>query len=371
MSIEEPTELSQWQSRIYRRTLLVVVSVIALLTLLGLGVGLAIVQISSDTELSLSEVWTRAQPQWILVATLCVLLGTASHGPRMRPLLPPSGGESPGIPQLGSLYLAASVLNLSFPGPAGELAAGVVLQRTHRIPATLVIAASLHARFVALLVSALLTLLCLPFLSIPEALQTHVYLGAGVLGLGGTILGLLSFSPHQLKKLSGATIGRLGRADGGLIRGTLHQVHDKVDEFAQALATVPRQGFMAYLNAALWSVGSLTVSFLAIMCAAQSFGISPEPIGTFMTLCLTLIAAVALIVVPGGLGSFDLVLVTALTASAGTSWTEACLILWGVRLAQILSIALALLFFRAWARDFLQAEVLQKIEKGGTPSPAP
>ena len=133
---------------------------------------------------------------------------------------------------------------------------------------------------------------------------------------------------------------------------------------------MPRQGPKAYLNAAAWSLGSLTISFVAILCAAQAFGLSPEPLGTFVTLCLTLIAAVALIVIPGGLGSFDIVLVTSLNASAGATWGEACLILWGVRLAQILSIALALLFFRVWAREFLQAEVIRRIEEGGALSPA-
>ena len=67
---------------------------------------------------------------------------------------PSTQGDVPRLTDLGSLYLGASVLNLSFPGPAGEVAAGVVLQRTHKIPATLVIASSLHARFVALLVVA-------------------------------------------------------------------------------------------------------------------------------------------------------------------------------------------------------------------------
>ena len=107
------------------------------------------------------------------------------------------------------------------------------------------------------------------------------------------------------------------------------------------------------------------VSFLAILCAAKAFGLHPEPMGTFMTLCLTLIAAVALIVVPGGLGSFDLVLVTSLNATAGATWTEACMILWGVRLAQVLSIVLALIFFRIWAKDFLRPELIKELAANG------
>jgi hypothetical protein len=334
------------------------------MVLIGAAVTIAVVQLSEDTDLSLSQVWHESELGWIALATIFVLLGTASHGPRMRPLLPPSTGKRPDLRGLGSLYIAASVLNLSFPGPAGELAAGVVLQRTHKIPANLVIAASLHARFVALLVSAVLTLASLPFLQISPELQKYVYLGAGVLGAGGLLLGLLSFSPKQLARISAISIGRVGDPDGGFLRRTMSKIDHQVRGFATALALIPRQGLSAYLNAAAWSIGSLTVSFLAILCAAQSFGLSPDPLGTFMTLCLTLIAAVALIVVPGGLGSFDIVLVTSLNASAGASWEEACLILWGVRLAQILSIVLALFFFRAWAKEFLQTELIRRLKSG-------
>ena len=365
MSPDSNSELKNWQSRVYRRTLLAVLIGIIILVLLGVGVGFAVIQLTEETDFRFSEVWQQAEIGWIALATLCVLLGTASHGPRMRPLLPSTHGEIPRLTDLGSLYLGASVLNLSFPGPAGEVAAGVVLQRTHKIPATLVIASSLHARFVALLVAAIVTLASLPFVTIPEALQIYVYLGAGVLGVGGFILGLLSFYPHQLRRLSAFLFGRKVNPEGNGLTKLLSKVDGQVQSFAEALALVPKQGLGAYLNAAAWSLASLCVSFLAILCAAQAFGLQPEPLGTFMTLCLTLIAAVALIIVPGGLGSFDLVLVTSLNASAGASWTEACLILWGVRLAQVLSIALALVFFRRWARDFLAAETIQRIEKGG------
>ena len=93
MSSDPSSELSVWQSRVYRRTLLIVGASMVLLVLLGLGVGMAIIKLSADTELGLEKVWSEAKIGWIFLATVCVLLGTASHGPRMRPLLPDTEGN--------------------------------------------------------------------------------------------------------------------------------------------------------------------------------------------------------------------------------------------------------------------------------------
>jgi uncharacterized membrane protein YbhN (UPF0104 family) len=125
----------------------------------------------------------------------------------------------------------------------------------------------------------------------------------------------------------------------------------------------------AYLWAAAWSVGSLLLSFTAILCAAQAFGLSPEWLGTFVTLCLTLIAAIALILLPGGLGSFDLTLVGMLVASAGLTAEEAGLVLLGVRVAQVASIGLAAVVFLYWARQLLEADVVARMRAGSLADP--
>lgn len=345
--------------RVLLRTLLVVGLGTSVLALTGLALS------RFFTDRPVVELLSEVDWAWLALATLCVLAGTASHGPRMRPLLPPApGGRRPGAGALGSLYVAASVLNLSFPGPAGELAAAVVLGRTHGQRPTAVLAASLHARFVALLVAALITLAALPVLDIPSSVRPIAWAGAGGLGAGGAVLGALSFRPDLLRRLSVRTNGRLAGALPGPLGRAFGKVHLQVLQLSDSLAAVPRQGLWAYLWAAAWSLGSLVASFTAILCAAQAFGLSPAWLGTFVTLCLTLIAAIALILLPGGLGSFDLTLVGMLVASAGLTAEEAGLVLLGVRVAQVASIALAAVVFLYWARQLLDAEVVARMRAG-------
>jgi uncharacterized membrane protein YbhN (UPF0104 family) len=347
--------------RVLRRVFLVVVLGTTLLAVTGVVVARAV------TGGPILESLQTIDLKWLAAATLCVVLGTASHGPRMRPLMPPPGpgGQVPGVATLGSLYVAASVLNLSFPGPAGEIAAALVLGRTHKLRPTAVLAASLHARFVALLVAAVITLVALPFLTIPPEVRPIAWVGAGALGAGGLVLGLLSFRPARFRALSETINGGLSRALPSPLSRFFAALHRQVLQFSEALVAVPRQGPGAYISAAVWSFGSLCLSFTAIMSAAAAFGLSPGWLGTFVTLCLTLIAAIALVVLPGGLGTFDLTLVGMLVASAGLTAAEAGLVLLGVRCAQILGVAVATIAFLSWAGQLLRADVVARVEGGG------
>lgn len=349
---------------------------VLLRTLVVVGIGTTVLALTGlalsrfFTDRPVTELISEVDWPWLALATVCVLAGTASHGPRMRPLLPPApGGRRPGAGALGSLYVAASVLNLSFPGPAGELAAAVVLGRTHGQRPTAVLAASLHARFVALLVAAVITLVALPVLDIPPEVRPIAWTGAGGLALGGAVLGGLSFRPDVLRALSARVNARLAGVLPGPFGRLFGKVHQQVVLLADSLVAVPRQGVRAYLWAAVWSLGSLLTSFTAILCAAQAFGLSPEWLGTFVTLCLTLIAAIALVILPGGLGSFDLTLVGMLVASAGLTTEEAGLVLLGVRVAQVASIGLAAVIFLYWARQLLDADVVSQMRAGSLDDP--
>ncbi len=354
------TRAAAGRRRVLVRSLVLMTGGTAVLAVTGVAVS------RFFTDRPILELLAEVRWAWLGLATLCVLLGTASHGPRMRPLMPPpdAGGTQPGIGALGSLYVAASVLNLSFPGPAGEIAAALVLGRTHRLKPAAVLAASLHARFVALLVAAVITLGALPFLSIPPEVRPIAWAGAGALGLGGLALGGLSFRPALLRGVSAHVNGALARALPGPLGRLFGKLDRQVVQFAESLAAVPRQGVGAYASAAAWSFGSLCTSFTAILCAAAAFGLSPGWLGTFVTLCLTLIAAIALILLPGGLGTFDLTLVGMLVASAGLTPDEAALVLLGVRIAQVASVGLAGLVFLGWAGQLLRADVVAGMEEG-------
>jgi hypothetical protein len=356
--VSAPPRVSR--QRVLRRALVAAAVGVAILAVTGLSLGAAF------TARPPGELLAAVRWPWMAAATLFVLIGTGSHGARMRPLLPPPAppGRLPPRRSLGALYLAASVLNLSFPGPAGEVAAALALGRTHALSPPAVLAASLHARFVALFVAAAGALLGAPFVPLPPA-SRPIFLGAiGALGFGGGGLALLSLRPGALAAVSRHTVGALAARLPGAAGRLAARLHAQVLAFGQALGAVPAQGPRAYAAAAAWSVLSLLSSFAALLCAGAAFGVHPGPLGAFVTLCLTVIAAVALILLPGGLGTFDLVLVGMLHASAGVSPAEAGLVLLGVRGAQLLSIAVSSLVFFAWAGQLLRAEVLDAMERG-------
>ncbi len=337
------------------------------LGLLGLallcGTGLGVARLASQ------QPWTLllGAVRWpaLLGAAVLVVAGAAAHGPRMRALLPlaPGGGPLPGRLRLGSLYLAASVLNLSFPGPAGELAAALVLRRTHRLSAAGVLAASLHGRFLSLLWAGALCLLMLPGLDLPPGLVGLCRAAAGIIALLGLGLGLLSFRPAWLRALSVGSLGRLILRLPGRI-GPLEGLHRAILGFADALGALPRQGAIAYVRASAWSLLGMACTFGALLCTAAAFGLHPGLWGSFFTLCLTQIAGVALVVLPGGLGAFDLSLTGALVATAGLDGSQAALVLLGVRAAQILALLAGGGFFAFWAAELLTADGLASLERG-------
>lgn len=346
--------------RVLRRAIAAAGVGVAILALTGLSLGAAV----SDRPPAalLAEVrWP-----WMAASTLFVLIGTGSHGARMRPLLPPAPPPArlPSRRSLGALYLAASVLNLSFPGPAGEIAAALALSRSHGLSPAAVLAASLHARFVALFVAAAGALLFVPFVPLPPSHRPVFLAAIAALGLGGGALAALSLRPAALARVGDATVGALAPRLPGLAGRLAARLHAQVRAFAQALGAVPGQGPRAYAAATAWSVASLLSSFSALLCAGAAFGVHPELLGAFVTLCLTVIAAVALILLPGGLGTFDLVLVGMLTASAGVGPAEAGLVLLGVRGAQLLAIGVSSLVFVGWAGQLLRADVLDAMQRG-------
>ena len=81
---------------------------VLLRTLFVVGIGTSVLALTGlalsrfFTDRPVAELLAEVDWSWLGLATICVLLGTASHGPRMRPLLPPDpGGRRPGASALG------------------------------------------------------------------------------------------------------------------------------------------------------------------------------------------------------------------------------------------------------------------------------
>ena len=144
------------------------------------------------------------------------------------------------LTDLGSYCLGASVLNLSFQVRQGSRCRRRLT--TTKIPATLVIASSLYARFVALLVAAIVTLASLPFVTIPEGSNLCIW-AQGCSGWAGFILGLLCSPTNCVVCLHSLVAKLIQRATADQV---VVQVDGQVQSFAEALALVPKQGLGAY-----------------------------------------------------------------------------------------------------------------------------
>ncbi len=305
------------------------------------------------------------------LAVLLGLLATACHGPRVRALLPREPGEAPPPARhLATLALAATALNLSFPGPAGEVAFALAVARRWGLRASAVLAASLHARLSGLLVGAGLVAALLPVVTVPPALWRPVLAGGLLVAAAGATLGGLSFRPRLLVALSAATAGRLGRLPGAAGRA-FARLDDEVALFAGYLAAAARRGPAAWGRSLAWTAASVALLATATVAAAASVGVPLRPLGALFAMGVAQTTAMALVILPGGLGAFDASLVAALTAAAGVSTAEAGLAVLAVRACQLATLLAAALALAAWARVLLDEAVLARLARPGRDLDAP
>ncbi|MDP6933376.1 MAG: lysylphosphatidylglycerol synthase transmembrane domain-containing protein [Myxococcota bacterium] len=310
------------------------------------------------------EIRERLSAPWLAMAVLAYLAGNFLAGPRFLVLLTHRPRRPLGGATVGSLLLAVSVLNLSFPGPAGELAAVIVLQRRYGIPAGAGLATALSSRFVGLFTSALIVGATLPFLSLTEGMAPLLVTVALVLGSAGLAIALLALRPTWIAAVSDATAGAVSRRWSGRIGRSMGQLHELMVQFADHMSQMTRIPPHRWLLAVAWSLALQAVLFGCTMSTAWAVGTHPEHLGAFFTQNLSALASLAMVVLPGGFGAFDLTFAGSLAASADLDAAQAGLVLVNMRLVHVLGLACCGLLFLSWARQLLAEEVLQTVHQG-------
>lgn len=295
----------------------------------------------------------QVQPAWMLLAVCLACVGQSLHGARVVALLPAEAGPRPGALRLGLLYLASIVLNLSFPGPAGELAAAWVVQRRSGTRAAAVLAASLHGRFAGLLTGALALALSLPWLPVDPRLGPALWGGGLVVAAGGAGLALLSLRPRLLVLVSQRTWGVAARLPG-LPGRICSRIDGAVVELAHQLrAVVARPA--AYLQGMGWSVVMLGIFVATALAAARSLGIAPALPGAWLAVTSSQVTSLAAVAVPGGLGVFDLAFAGSLVAAGGLDPSQAAGATVAIRIVQVLVLVPGVLVFLRMASELLAA----------------
>lgn len=337
-----------------RRGVLLRVLAVCAVMLLVLGSLWAAVAGMGGRE-ALAQNLSRVSVPWLLGSLAVMMVALMFSGPRLTTLLPPAEGRwrRPGGLAVGSLLMGVSVLNLSLPGPAGEVVAAMTLKRVYGVPVATALATGLHARFAGLAMGGLMLLVLLPFVEVPPEIAQGLWLLGGLLGVAGAAAGAVSFRPGLL-----VTAARLGpRALAAIapqrLEAPLARVATMLEGMARDLAAGAVLRPVAWLRAAAWSVAAHLVFAIAVAGCGKAVGVEVVPMAAVVGQCASVVASVALIMVPGGLGAWDVAFGGVLVLAGGLSTEDAALVLLAVRLCQVVGMLPSSLFFLGWSRHLL------------------
>ncbi len=293
------------------------------------------------------------QPAWLAAAGASMVCGLMLAGPRFLALLPHGDWRRPGALATGSLLVASTVLNLSFPGPAGELAIATALNRRYGVPTATALASSLHGRFSGLGASGLLVLLLLPLVDVPDQLVPMLWGLGGLLGVAGLGVGLIALRPRLLSRIFAAAPRTLARHLPGRLGVLMGKLADGVDKIAHDLAVGARVGMGPWLQALGWSLLSHACFGAGVILSGLAVGLHLPVLPALVAHAASVVASVALIVMPGGLGAWDATFGGVLVMAAHLTWEQAALVIVAVRITQTLGLLASGAAFLGWSGALL------------------
>jgi uncharacterized membrane protein YbhN (UPF0104 family) len=318
----------------------------------SLAVGAAIAGLGGPA--AFAQTVAKLRPVWLGAAVVAMLAGLSMAGPRFLALLPARIEQRPGPAAAATLMVASTVLNLSFPGPAGELAIATALRRRYGIPVPIALGASLQGRFSGLGASGLLVLLVLPVVEVPPELVPMLWALAGLLGVAGAAAGAVALRPQWLARVGRALPAALAERLGGRPGALLGRIAAGIDTVADQLAEGVRVGPGALLRALGWSVASHLSFAVAVLCATAATGASVAPLPALLAHAASVVASIALVILPGGLGAWDATFAGVLVMAGGLSLEAAGLVVVAVRITQSLGLFASGAAFLGWSGLLLQ-----------------
>lgn len=240
---------------------------------------------------------------WVGLALLVWMASLPVQALRWRALLPVL--RPPPVGRLAWVIFGANALTLAIPGPVGELAAAWYMRHRHGIPMVTALAASLLARAVAILVFGLSTLALWPIVaaSLPADLVrmvTPVALLTGLVTL--PILGLC-WRPAAMVGWVGGWLARVLPARHAA------RIGGRVAWWVGCFTAVGDIPVRRWLVAGGYSFVNLLLLTLSTIVSMNAIGIPVRPVGTLFVQALTAVASVAGVLVPGGFGAVEVLLV--------------------------------------------------------------
>lgn len=266
---------------------------------------------------------------WISLGSVLWACALPLQAWRWRALLP--AGTTRHV-EIAALVTGANALNLTLPGPGGEVAAAAWLWRRRGVPIWIAVGSALAARVLALALLGVLLLLALPGVPASSAGAAGMRVAALAVGLASASLFVLIAVPRPVAGAVGAWCGRLG---WGRAASAVARVGWQLD----SLASVSRR---RWFEASLWSVGSTGVLGLATACGFAATGAVPSPLSLGYVHLLASLGAVFSLVVPGGAGTTEAIWAGVLPLVSDLSVADALAGALALRWIQLGSIGLGL-----------------------------
>jgi hypothetical protein len=243
--------------------------------------------------------------------------GLICMGLRWRALIPGPGR----VGRVGIIGIAAAgqLVNMALPGPVGELVAAGLVQRQYRVEAPVVLAASIHARFVGVASAALITLLIwltVP-MPVPDDARPFMWGAVVMVAFWGGALGLLAIWPGLFLRPSAAIRNQLAsRLDQRPLRW-LDRFLELGERFGEALSAMGRQLGRPHLVAAGWNlIGVLSITAGAWI-ATWALGQPGHPAGLLFAQSALTAGAVVLFAMPGAQVGWDAAFATLMVTTVG------------------------------------------------------
>ncbi|MCB9762722.1 MAG: flippase-like domain-containing protein [Alphaproteobacteria bacterium] len=326
-----PSPENEAQDRAIRRALLVALMVLGALVLTAVALS------RSGLDAGRVEaLLTRTRPGPLLGAMAIMTGGMTFMALRWRALIP----DGRGLPAAGltAIVCAGLLLNYALPGPVGELAVALLVNRRYGTAVAPALAAGIHSRFIGLAVAGVIAGAVWTFgrMPVPEQYAGLIGFTAIAIGVGATALGVLSARPRLLRAASSRTAGALGTALPGWPGQLMRRADRAVGMVADALGEVGRLGPRAYAEAIVWAIcGHLSVA-TGIWVGSLAMGMDPYPPGVMFTYCAATAGVVALFAVPGGQLGWDAMFWSFFTVTTGVDVADALAVTALVRIQQVM-----------------------------------
>ncbi|MES2644147.1 MAG: lysylphosphatidylglycerol synthase transmembrane domain-containing protein [Myxococcota bacterium] len=290
--------MSPWYRRPAARVVIAILVSSVGITLVGGGI-LSLMEGAEKAGRRLTEL----SPGWLALSLLVWMGSLGVQGLRWRALLPLQ--TRPPATMLAWVVFGANALTLAIPGPVGEFAAAWYLRHRYGVPMVTALAATLLGRALAILMFGVSTLVLWPLVatSLPDDVVRLVTPIAVVTGLVTLPIAALCYRPAAMVRWSGALLTRVLPAKiAGRIAG-------RVDWWVRCFAAVGDISPWRWAQAAALCLVNLLVLSVSTLLSLRAAGIPADTLGVLFMQALTAVASVAGVLVPGGFGAVEVLVV--------------------------------------------------------------